>query len=293
MTNTNSSQTLYSPAKLNLTLRVHEFCSTVEKHRIETEMCTVPFEDIIRITPLPKKKIQISLKGPYAKGIPNNENNSVYKAIKYFFLHHPFSEGFHIEIEKNIPTGSGLGGGSSNAGSVLRYLHNRYQVPLVYSKYSSLGSDIPFFVKGLSHAHVSGFGEIIHPISSLRPSVFSSQTLYQGMILLCPSIHISTPWAYQQLRWDRKTQQVFPLFSKTIFSQNDFSSLLFSRFYDVFSEWKNIQLHHNKKIITAGITGKGPTLFAFWKKDEEQDFTPFSHSFHPQYFDFHSPTTVG
>lgn len=281
-----SPQTLFSPAKLNLTLQVHEFCPKVQKHRVETEMCTIPLKDVITITPVVKKKIQISLKGPYSKGIPNNEKNSVHKALKHFFSHRPFSEGFCIDIEKNIPTGSGLGGGSSNAGTVLRYLHERYNIPLVPEEYSILGSDIPFFASGLSHAHVAGFGENISPLSPRTPSVFPPDTSLQGMVLLSPSIHISTPWAYQQLKWDRESQNT-PFLLKDISPlQNDFSPLIFSRFYDVFREWKNIQSHHPQKIIRRGITGKGPTLFAFWEKGTKQDFTPFSNAFHPLYFDF-------
>lgn len=250
---------LISPAKINLSLQIGSFSHTLEKHEIQTDMLIIDLADRINITPVEKKKVQITVVGKYAKGIPNNENNLIHKAIRQFFEHRPFSEGFEIILEKNIPSGAGLGGGSSNAAQVLRFLHDRYQVKLDPAQYGALGSDIPFFLSGHHCAHVSGFGEIIKPIPLAK--LLGTEKKYRVELSLFPEFHISTAWAYHQLKWERAHKHISQYSPPLKKLNNDFEPIVLSRFFDLQKELNIIQ---QKNPIAYGMSGSGATLFGIF-----------------------------
>lgn len=153
---------LLSPAKINIGLWV------VGKradgyHDIFTFMHTVDFYDKIYIKPSFKTTIKTSLSD---KGI-EDEKNIVYKALAEFENLTGFSENFDIFIEKNIPLGAGLGGGSSNAATVLKFLNEYFSNPLskdeIFRLASKIGADVPFFLEG-GFALAEGIGDIITPL---------------------------------------------------------------------------------------------------------------------------------
>ena len=99
----------------------------------------------------------------------------------------------YIRIEKNIPSGAGLGGGSSDAGATLLALSRLLDPPPareeLLSVAAGLGSDVPFFLTG-GRAVGIGRGEEVYPIP---------ETLRQWFVLATPSVHVSTPVAYRDL----------------------------------------------------------------------------------------------
>ena len=103
-----------------------------------------------------------------------------------------FSAGIHIQLTKKIPTGGGLGGGSSNAASLIRYMLNQSSVVLteaLVQKISKIGADIPFFLT-TDHALVGGIGEKILPIK-ISPGFG---------VLAIPDVSINTSELYSQLK---------------------------------------------------------------------------------------------
>ena len=235
---TKSHYILHSPAKINTTLTIREYCPIKKKHRLESNMLCIPkLHDVIEITVVEKKKIQITVEGKYAKGVPNNENNLIFKAMMQFFTNRPKNKGFEITLTKNIPNGAGLGGGSSNAASIILFLHEYYSVPLDLLEYADLGSDIPFFLSQKSSALVSGFGEVVDATESIYTDLF-------GIILLFPQFPISTQWAFAQLRNRREQNPAHEMNYK-----NDFQELIFSYFYDIEKICNEIQ--KQKPLITS------------------------------------------
>ncbi len=97
----------------------------------------------------------------------NNESNLAFRAAKLFFERSGIKPQVSIEIEKHIPLGGGLGGGSSNAGYVLRTLNELFDYPLdereLFSIAESVGSDVPFFLVDGS-AVVRGRGDKVEKI---------------------------------------------------------------------------------------------------------------------------------
>ncbi len=107
--------------------------------------------------------------------IPLGSDNLVYKAVEKFCSSFGIKDrGFRIFIEKTIPAGGGLGGGSSNAGAVLRALSLYFGTGLserLFDIASAIGSDVPFFLYGGSCLGF-GRGEIVFPVKDLQGSDF-------------------------------------------------------------------------------------------------------------------------
>lgn len=101
--------------------------------------------------------------------IPTNRDNLAFKALDLFRKETNYSFCCKIDVQKNIPIQAGLGGGSSNAATVLFALNNLHGNPLSKNELSHLGakigSDVPFFfTNGLAYA--TGRGEILHELSA-------------------------------------------------------------------------------------------------------------------------------
>lgn len=158
-------------------------------HEIITILQTISLKDTIRMRRR-EKEIRIRTN---SRDIPRDKENICYKAASVFFERSSLKEGVEIEIEKNIPVGRGLGGGSSN-GTVtligLNILHSRpYDDEELIRLASKIGSDTPFFVRG-GTAIARGRGNIIEDGPPSIPMLF---------LIYSPPFGISTSWAYRNL----------------------------------------------------------------------------------------------
>lgn len=183
-----------SPAKINLFLAV-----TGKRpdgyHDLVSLMCPIDLVDTIKILPI-KQGITISCAHA---DVPENETNLAHRAAVLFLDHwiqekngRPF--GLSISIDKRIPVAAGLGGGSSNAATVLLALNRLCGQP--YAKNDlvtmamKLGADVPFFIFSRP-AIATGIGEVLQPVNSILKGI--------TIILVHPSIEISTTNVYQSL----------------------------------------------------------------------------------------------
>ncbi|MDD6266122.1 MAG: 4-(cytidine 5'-diphospho)-2-C-methyl-D-erythritol kinase [Clostridia bacterium] len=144
-------------AKINLFLEITGKRSD-NYHEISTVMNAVSVFDAIEIEKT-DGGIEILCDSP---DVPDGEGNIVYKAVKLLLDESNENGGVRCIIHKNSPTGAGLGGGSSDAGSVLRYLNTRIKNPLSYEKLNNLaarvGADVPYFLSD-GVALAKGIGE--------------------------------------------------------------------------------------------------------------------------------------
>jgi len=176
---------LYSPAKINLGLWI------LDKrpdgyHEIFTLYHTLDFYDRIIIQEHPFLEVKTSL--PEIK----QEENIVYKAISLFESYTGIEQNLQVIIEKNIPVGGGLGGGSSNAATVLNYLNKKHGNILPEEKLFEiavkLGADVPFFLKG-GFAIGEGIGEKL---------AFLPKTLNEEIFIIYPNIKSDTKTVYSK-----------------------------------------------------------------------------------------------
>ncbi len=258
-----------APAKINLTLEVEMpalpsvFSGNELRHRIQSEILKISLYDELRLEKTVAKKITLKISGPWAKGIPNNRENLAFQAAERFFIRTGFSAGVRIDITKNIPARSGLGGGSSDAAGVLRSLAKLF--PEKAGMLSAedwqgicmgLGSDVPFFFSPLSYAVVSGFGEVI------RKKEFSLSPQPIGLVLaMLPRISASTAWSYAAL--DRAFSKSPERFKQV---SNHFEIPLFDHFPDL-RHLRDALMGRGASYVS--LTGSGAALFAFFEDRKE------------------------
>ena len=150
---------LRTSAKINLNLEI--FSEKQDSlHKLSSLMIPVDIYDDIEIEESISENIKFSDENL------NKIESTIHKALKLIRKNNPsFDKSFDIYINKKIPYNSGLGGGSSDAGAVIRYLCDNYEIDLPSNLeiVREVGSDVPFFVHGVS-AIVQGIGEIVEPI---------------------------------------------------------------------------------------------------------------------------------
>jgi 4-diphosphocytidyl-2-C-methyl-D-erythritol kinase len=127
-------------------------------------------------------------------GVPRGRYNLAYRAAEIFFRRTGIPPEVAIHIDKHIPVGAGLGGGSADAAATLVGLNRLFAAgvptPLLAEWAGELGTDVPFFLRG-GTALARGRGDRINCLPPLREGWF---------VLVYPGIHISTSWAYSLIQ---------------------------------------------------------------------------------------------
>jgi 4-diphosphocytidyl-2-C-methyl-D-erythritol kinase len=123
------------------------------------------------------------------------ESNIIYKAYKAMDIETDFFKYHKVVVQKNIPTGAGLGGGSSNAGTFMRLFNSVCELNISTKVLANIGSkvgaDVPFFIYNYNSANVSGFGEVVEPFDEGEELDIEIYT---------PNIHCDTPLVYKTFR---------------------------------------------------------------------------------------------
>ena len=185
--------------KINLNLRVlDELVNGL--HKIESLIVPIDLYDVIEIKEIKNEKDDITFD---SMNIP--ENNTVSKSLNLLREMNDFSQYFEINITKNIPTESGLGGGSSNAGALLSKLSEVYNlsIPSNEDVAQKIGSDVPFFITG-KPAFVKGVGDIIEP---------TTIDFEINMLLVVPKETISTKDAFSEFDRHGNTSTILDIYN--------------------------------------------------------------------------------
>ena len=183
-----SSITIQAPAKINLHLAVNGIRED-GFHSIRSVFQLVSLHDLLKLTCLEEKGAY------YLKGNFNfpEKDNLITRAVLLFRELTGIDAGIGVECRKSIPSGAGLGGGSSDAASVLKGLNILFETGLkdtdMAKAGSRIGSDIPFFF-GRGTAVVTGRGENVKPIGTRWDL---------PVVIVDTGIHVSTRDAYRKL----------------------------------------------------------------------------------------------
>lgn len=184
-----------SPAKINLILKVLRKRSD-GYHEIFSVMQAVSLFDLITIEAASGEGITVRCSDP---NVPSDSSNLAHRAASIFLGRSGIKRRVDITIDKHIPVGAGLGGGSSNAATVLMGLNDMLSAGFgekeLMEAGSVLGSDVPFFMLSCP-AVARGRGEILERMALPR---------YQ-YILINPGFKVSTAWAYSNLDLTKKTE---------------------------------------------------------------------------------------
>ena len=259
-----------SPAKLNLVLEVLRRRPD-DYHDIRTVMQSIDLCDSITIEEHPTAG-HIELHTDMM-ACPVDERNLIWQAVHYLRDATGFDVGLAITIEKRIPIGGGLGGGSSNAGTVLLALVGQYGLDISRADLnrtaSRIGSDVAFFLIG-GTAVATGRGESVEEVPELPRT---------GFVLANPGVFVKTGQVYANLdlgeknneRWSARnaserflSQSGGPICWE--FMLNDLQPAarrLYPRIEEVFEIFSALGVRH------AMLSGSGETVFAPLKSLDE------------------------
>ncbi|MDP0492212.1 MAG: 4-(cytidine 5'-diphospho)-2-C-methyl-D-erythritol kinase [Verrucomicrobiota bacterium JB023] len=240
-----------APAKLNLSLRVLGKRND-GFHKVETLM--IPLTGLAdKVTFEAADQFELSCDAP---GIPTDGTNLVTRAVRLFEqeIGHPVA--YRIHLEKTIPHGAGLGGGSSDAASTLLGLNALHDDAIPFEKLTkmagSLGSDVPFFF----------FDEACWCRGRGTNVEAAGITLERNVILFKPAFPVSTEQAYK--RWARSRELADipygPQEVDEITLVNDLEKPVFEK--HLFLAILKRKLIATEGIAAAMMSGSGSTVFA-------------------------------
>ncbi len=233
-------------------------------HDLETLFYPIQWTDALEI--VEEKETRFFSSG---LSIPvDNQDNLCLRA--YHLLKNNFDlPPVHIFLHKIIPTGAGLGGGSSDASFTLKVLNNLFHLSLssidLENYAAQLGSDCPFFIKNTPQIGTSR-GEIL--------TNFEIDLKGKYILLVYPTLNISTKEAFSQIKPQERTISIQEILKKDIKKwqfqlENDFEKSLFLT-YPILENIKT-NLYKNGALYAA-MSGSGSTIFGIFEQQKEIDF---------------------
>lgn len=261
-----SSLHLYSYAKINLTLDVIRKRED-SYHEVEMIMQSIHLYDTIHLSTTKERGIFFHCSHPDLK---ERETNLAYRAAELLFQRASLPGGLVIHLKKKIPIAAGLGGGSSNAAAVLEGMTQLYSLTLTKDELSSmaasLGSDVPFFLEGGTML-CKGRGTDLYPLTPLPP---------MPLLLVVLPVGLKTPRVYSELRKEEKGRRLWTRGVYEAIEKGDFSFM--DRLgNDLEAPARRMSPYLTKMMdrlqeegLRPYLSGSGPTLFLFPKKEEER-----------------------
>jgi len=219
--------------------------------------------DVLDFYEIDDDKIILEVFGKFA--VANNNDNIVYKTAEILKKRFGIKKGVKICLEKNIPFGAGLGGGSSDSANALKALVKLWNIKISDQEMneiaSLLGSDVPFFLDG-GKAFVEGRGEIITKISNYKNF---------DIVLVYPNLNISTKEIYGRLNLgltkDSKKCSITHLIEQS------FEGHFFNKFEEVvFEIAPEVKQIRNELLAlgasTALMSGSGSCVFGVFSSND-------------------------
>ncbi len=243
-------------------------------HLIKSLFVPVSLFDILKVRLISKSGLIVRCDEDWF----DSSNNTLKKAFDYFSKFSGFKIGMSIWLIKNIPVGSGLGGGSSNAATLLKLLNilmklrdgNALKLDELLYIGAKIGADVPFFIKGRP-AMIEGIGDIIKEIR-LKDDLY--------FVIAYPSIPFYTRNMYNlydklnRLTKHTKGDKHLPPFlgykyiARTVY--NDFEAVLRGRRSKIIMNLKNSLKKYGAG--AAALSGSGSAVFGIFRDVSDSSF---------------------
>jgi 4-diphosphocytidyl-2-C-methyl-D-erythritol kinase len=257
-------------AKINLGLRI------LGKrpdgyHDVETLFLQIDLADRLFFEKTAEGRFALTCNNP---DIPVDASNLCSRAYRLIAGAVKRQLGVRLHLEKNIPAGAGLGGGSSDAAITLIALNRLFELNLsndtLYHLATQLGSDVAFFLSGGLCAG-RGRGEILEPLAGLPKFC---------ILLITPPVVVSTAWAYQNYNklGLTKTQKSRKLPSSNIeqltgqelaeICQNDLETVVFEKYEELAAIKMQLK---NSGAFVSSMTGSGSAMFGLFHTQQEAE----------------------
>jgi 4-diphosphocytidyl-2-C-methyl-D-erythritol kinase len=250
---------ILSPAKINLFLQV---CGKRPDgyHELLSLMCRITLFDEISLQIGSGETIALHCSHP---GVPADETNLAHRAASLFQSRLGSTQGVDIHLNKNIPVAAGLGGGSSNAASILMALNRYHDRPFSREQLMemglTLGADVPFFIFQ-KPAIATGIGEKLEAFEGALP---------YHILLLYPGFNVSTAETYQNLNFGLTKGEKKPTsnhlklnrFNPAHHLTNDLEQVTSQKYPEIGLVKEKLL---NSGAIGALMSGSGPTVFGLF-----------------------------
>ena len=272
----NNAMIVYPNAKINIGLNV------VAKrpdgyHDLETVFYPINLRDEIEIEEMegsvPECGCELKIEGAVIDGA--TDDNLVvraYKLLKQDFDIPPV----RFVLNKHIPTGAGLGGGSSDAAFTIKAINERFALGLSDEQMEGyctrLGADCPFFVRN-APVFATGIGNVFHPVEVN----LSDKTI----VVVKPDVFVSTKDAYANVKVQRPQNQLTELLTQPVEQWrdtvvNDFEASVFPKYPEI-AEIKDKM--YDLGALYASMSGSGSSVFGIFEKSVERIDEAFSGMF--------------
>jgi 4-diphosphocytidyl-2-C-methyl-D-erythritol kinase len=229
-------------------------------HDLETVFYPVPLKDILEI--IPSDTLDFFISGINIPG--ETSNNLCVKAYRLLKKDFPGLPLVKIYLHKNIPVGSGLGGGSADGAFMLKLLNEKFQLNISKEKLIDyaleLGSDCPFFIIN-KPCFATSRGEILEEIKADLSNY--------SFILINPKIHINTAWAFEQIRPSIPSTSIRDVIDHPVETwksvlKNDFENAVLIKYPSL-----NIikETLYNSGALYAAMSGSGSSFFGIFEKN--------------------------
>ena len=250
---------LKSFSKINLSLNVNQKLKKSGLHEIQTYFCLINLFDKITITKIKGTKDIIKFKGKFAKYI-KKRNNSVSDTLNILRKQKVISNYYLVIINKKIPVFAGLGGGTSNATSLIQYFYKgRINKSLLRNFNQTIGSDLQLFL------YNKAFLKNLKTVISLKKKF----SLY--FLLVYPNVISSTKYVYSKVKkYTLKSQ----FSSKSVTNKSKFINFLKKKNNDLqsivekkYPIIKNLtaEIHIKKGCYFSRMTGSGSVCYGVFK----------------------------
>ena len=276
-------------AKVNLFLNVFAARDEDGYHALWTVFHRIDLADevVIRVGGT-SRSLDVSGPALPSGGLGATEKNLAYRAAVAYLdaAGASLPKGFSIELSKHIPTGGGLGGGSADAGAVLRMLNALSPKPLAAMQVrhiaAALGSDVPFLASELVSAQALGRGDRFHDTGWKAPST--------PMVVVIPDFAVATKDAYAWLDSDRPLDpygdatgfgvpNVFPGWADPGRGANDFEPVVAKR-HPIISTYLEKLRDSGAELVR--MAGSGSCVFGIFPQNSAlpKDFGPHARVIH-------------
>ncbi|MCF0235249.1 MAG: 4-(cytidine 5'-diphospho)-2-C-methyl-D-erythritol kinase [Bacteroidaceae bacterium] len=262
-------------SKINLGLNIVERRSD-GYHNLETVFYPIPLHDNLEVISVKNATQDYLLHKTGLEIEGEDDNNLVVKVFR--LLKEEFSQIPSVEIwlHKRIPSGAGLGGGSSDAAYMMRLLNEKYDLKMtdedIEYRLSRLGADCPFFYHSRP-AYATGIGDQLLPIDF----DLAGYTL----VLVKPDVHVSTREAYSLVHPKPSSQSLLFALSQPIETwretvKNDFEFSVFKQ-YPAIAAIK--QTLYDMGAVYASMSGSGSSVFGLFRRSQPEAAEVFSDCF--------------
>ncbi len=250
-------------AKINLALFITNRLPN-GYHTLETVFAPINWFDELEVQA--SDRFELTCSNP---DIPNDETNLCWKAAQALQRYTGTKDGAKIHLEKHIPVGAGLGGGSSDAALTLRALNTFWQLDLpdsvLHELGVSIGADVPYFLMQSELVYATGIGDNLTDLQAAFPA---------ALVTAYPNVPVSTVWAYKNLKlnFPRRAPDLKALTLNLCAShdleilrkfENDFEPTVFAA-YPAVKKLKEI-LYFDCRADFALMSGSGSAVFGVFE----------------------------